>query len=201
MRGRFKLHFVSFGCAVFVSTSCTAELIDFEDLTSGDRYFDGDVIVSGGVPMTVQGFGGGHIDVQALGDAGGSGNELEFFGGLGGGGSLEFNFGSDLQSLSLNYGSFGGGLNVSINGVTEIVGSFTNLPDTIGGVDVTVASEPAPGGFMGTLTFDGLISSFAIGGQEFVLDNVNYQVVPTPGALAAGVLWLIGVRRRRRTIA
>ena len=129
----------------------------------------------------------------------GTGNELEFFGGAGGGMSLAFDFGTDVGELNLLYGAYGGSLNLLINGDSVIVGSFVDLPPTLGGVDITKTG----GQFgLGTLSFDGVISSFAIGGQEFVLDNVSYQPVPGPGTLSIVGMAVAGTTarwRRRRT--
>jgi len=171
-----------------------SELIDFEDLVLGTRYFDGETFVSAGVSMTLSALSG-HIDVQDLGQAGGMGHELEFFGGGVGGVSLALDFGIDVDGVSLLYGEYGGTLNLLINGDSVIVGSFADLPPTLGGVDITMTG----GQFgLGTLSFDGVISSFAIGGQEFVLDNVSYQPIPGPGVLSIVGMGVAGVTLRRR---
>ena len=188
---------VAIVASLMIADSVRSELIDFEDLVLGTRYFEGEAFVSAGVSMTLSNFGLGHIDVQDLGQAGGTGNEVEFFGGAGGGVSLAFDFGIDVVDVSLLFGAFGGTLNLLINADSVIVGSFADLPPTLGGVDITMTG----GQFgVGTLSFDGVISSFAIGGQEFVLDDVSYQ--PVPGA---GTLSIVGIglarataRRRRR---
>lgn len=181
--------------SLMITGSVRSELIDFEDLVLGTRYFDGETIVSAGVSMTLLNAGTGHIDVQDLGDAGGTGNELEFFGGPGGGVSLAFDFGSDVDEVSLLFGEFGGALNLLINADSVIVGSFADLPLTLGGVGITMTA----GQFgEGTLSFDGVISSFAIGGQEFVLDNVSYQPVPGAGTLSIVGIGLASATARRR---
>ncbi len=193
---RIWLVVVAIVASLVIANSVRSELIDFEDLVLGTRYFDGETFVSAGVSMTLSNVGG-HIDVQDLGQAGGTGNELEFFGGAGGGGSLAFDFGIDVAVVSLLYGAYGGTLNLLINGDSVIVGSFADLPPTLGGVDITMTG----GQFgLGTLSFDGVISSFAIGGQEFVLDNVSYQPVPGPGLLSflgMGIARATARRRRR----
>ncbi len=182
--------------SLMIANSVRSDLIDFEDLVLGTRYFDGETFVSAGVIMTLSNVGG-HIDVQDFGQAGGMGNELEFFGGAGGGVSLAFDFGIDVVEMSLLYGAYGGTLNLLINGDSVIVGSFADLPSTLGGVDITMTG----GQFgLGTLSFDGVISSFGIGGQEFVLDDVSYQPIPGPGMLSiVGIgLAFAAARRRRR---
>ncbi len=183
--------------SLMIADDARSESIDFEDLVLDTRYFDGETFVSAGVSMTLSNVGG-HIDVQALGQAGGTGNELEFFGGAGGGVSLAFDFGADVGEVSLLYGEYGGTLNLLINGDSVIVGSFVDLPPTLGGVDITMTGGQSG---LGTLSFDGVISSFAIGGQEFVLDNVSYQPIPGPGVLSIvgmGVAAATARRRRRR---
>ena len=123
--------------SLMITDDTRSELIDFEDLVLGTRYFDGETFVAAGVSMTLSNVGG-HIDIQDLGQAGGTGNELEFFGGAGGGVSLAFDFGTDVGEVSLLYGAFGGTLNLLINGDSVIIGSFVDLPPTLGGVDITV---------------------------------------------------------------
>jgi len=183
-----------------ITDGARSELIDFEDLVLGTRYFDGETFVSAGVSMTLSAMSG-HIDVQGLGQADGTGNELEFFGGGSGGVSLAFDFGIDVDEVSLLFGAFGGTLNLLINGDSVIIGSFVDLPPTLGGVDITVTGGQLG---LGTLSFDGVISSFAIGGQEFVLDNVSYQPVPGPGMLSIVGMCVAGAtarrRRKRRTV-
>lgn len=170
-------------------------LIDFEDLALGTRYFDNDTFTSGGVTMTVSNVGG-HIDVQDFADAGGTGNELEFFGGSGGGISLDFDFGSNLVGLSLLYGAYGGTLNLAVNGDSVVVVSFADLPASLGGVDITLTGDPFGPGAL--LSFDGTIQSFAIGGQEFVLDDVVFTPLPGPGGLTLLGLGMLAPARRRR---
>ncbi len=181
--------------SLMIANSVRSELIDFEDLVLGTQYVDGETFVSAGVSMTLSILVGGHIDVQDLGQAGGMGNELEFFGGAGGGVSLAFDFGIDVVEMSLLYGAYGGTLNLLINGDSVIVGSFADLPPTLGGVDITMTGGQLG---LGTLSFDGVISSFAIGGQEFVLDDVSYQPVPGPGMLSIVGIGLVRATARRR---
>ncbi len=188
------LALAAIGASLMITDHTRSELIDFEDVVLGTRYFDGETFVSAGVSMTLSALSG-HIDVQDLGQAGGTGNELEFFGGGVGGVSLAFDFGIDVDEISLLYGEYGGTLNLLINGDSVIVGSFADLPPTLGGADITMTG----GQFgLGTLTFDGVISSFAIGGQEFVLDNVSYQPIPGPGVLSIVGMGVAGATLRRR---
>lgn len=180
--------------SLMIAESSQSELIDFEDLVLGTRYFGGDTFVSAGVTMTVTNAGGGHIDVQDLGQAWGTGNELEFFGGPSGGVSLAFDFGVDVDEINLLFGDYGGSLHLLINGDLVIVGSFADLPSTLGGVDITMTGQ----GGLGTLGLDGVITSFAIGGQELVLDTVSYQPIPGPSALAIVGMGVAGATARRR---
>ena len=180
--------------SLMITDGARGELIDFEDLVLGTRYFDGETFVSAGVSMTLSAMSG-HIDVQDVGQAGGTGNELEFFGGGDGGVSLAFDFGIDVDEVSLLFGAYGGALNLLINGDSVILGSFADLPPMLGGVDITMTG----GQFgLGTLSFDGVISSLAIGGQEFVLDNVSYQRIPAPGMLSIVGIGVAGAIMRRR---
>lgn len=77
-----------------------------------------------------------------------------------------------LNSLSLNFGEFGGNLNLNLNGEFRNFGNFSELNgQTIGGVAITVAN--GLGNDAGTLQLAGTIKSLAIGGQELWLDNIQ----------------------------
>ncbi len=188
--------FAAVAAILSIVGTARGNLIDFEELILGTRYFDGEVITSAGVNMTV--LGTGHIDVEGFNLAGGAGNELEFFGGgnATGGMSAVFDFGADVENLSLLFAYGGGAANLSINGDTIILFDFAaDLPASLGGVNITLtgnAFDPS------MLSFDGVVSAFSIGGQEFNVDNVSFDVIPAPGAIALFGLALMRRRPRHR---
>jgi hypothetical protein len=76
-----------------------------------------------------------------------------------------------LEGLSLDYGAHGGNLNIEVNGDFVNFGSFDEIDGTIiGGVSVSVLSTDF--GDFGSLVLTGSIREFAIGGQEFAIDNL-----------------------------
>ncbi len=145
--------------------------LDFEGLTIGTKYYVGDSFNEGLTQVKAETFyyyGGGstnngYAEVQAGGMAGGSRKEI-WTNNV----NLKFRFPGVPSSLELNYGYYGGNVNIEINGTlkneTDII-SFNG--SVISGVSVTV-SDPVKG----ILTLQGTIDSFSIGGQEFVIDHV-----------------------------
>jgi hypothetical protein len=151
-----------------------AACVDFESLTLGARYGVGSLFSDSGATILGKAFEwsngtlttGGFTQVQNNGMAGGSGNELAV-----NNINLAFDFGGPVPGLSLRYGEYGGNLNIEINGDFRNFNSFADINGlTIGGVkvsDVPVAGTP-----LGTLTLEGTVHSFAIGGQELWIDDV-----------------------------
>lgn len=139
----------------------------------------GGTFVEGIVTMEVQQFQWGNGLWTALGFAevetgtlaGGSGQELEV-----NNVNVDFDFGGPVNAVTLNFGAYGGNLNLRLNGAHQ---NFQNFPAingaSIGGVNVTVTSAAVPGGMQGTLELQGTIKSFAIGGQELWIDDVCYK--------------------------
>ena len=171
-----------------------AAVVDFDDLVPGTRYYTGDTFESSGVPITVQSFqwsngtwfSGGSATVQQGSFGFGSSNTM-FMGNV----NLSFGFGS-VPGLSLAYGEYGGNLNVSVNGDFRNFENFRDINGSrIGGALVSVTTAPVHGGYSGILVFDGTITSFSVGGQEFRIDDVT--PVPEPGGLAALCSGLIGL--------
>ncbi|RZN35678.1 MAG: hypothetical protein EF813_08410 [Methanosarcinales archaeon] len=150
--------------------------IDFEDLPPGTKYNVGDAFTTPSIPVTVKQFQGGdegwtsdgYTQIENSGQAGGSGNEmvvnnvnLDF----------DFDFGTPKKSLSLLFGEYGGNSNIRINEDLRNFNSFADINGLmIGGVHVTVIDH---GDNTGILTLTGTTEQFAIGGQEFWIDNVK----------------------------
>ena len=183
-------------------------VLDFSDLPAGSGEFPtppsfgvGGTVVTGGVTLTGAPFtlsGGGAIttgsarrsDAQA---AGGSGAELSDNSLL-----VDFGFGVTGCELTLRFGDQGGNENLRVNGALAVVGDLAELDGTsLGGVAIDV-TEQADTSF-GTLTLTGPIRSFAIGGQEFFVDDVvltqsaperqRFVVDPTTDRLVLSLAW------------
>jgi hypothetical protein len=80
-----------------------------------------------------------------------------------------------VSKVTLDYAEFGGGDNFAVNGGSLLqISPLTSLPMNIApGVTATVTDS--------TITLNGAISSFLIGGQELNIDNI--VAVPEPGTL------------------
>ena len=151
----------------------------FEDLTLGTIYIVGQTFTTSGIPITVKQFQRGNGTWTSDGDttvvnaglAGGSGNELNV-----NNVNLDFDIPVPVTGCSLLFGEYGGNCNIKING--DFL-NFANLADinglTIGGVNVSVIN--GGGNDAGSLTLTGTINSFAIGGQEFFIDDVKFAEV------------------------
>lgn len=189
--------------AAVCATTARGALLDFEDLTLGDTFTHPSSFNTSGVTVNtdVFTFGGGgttanFAQVENGGNAGGSGNELEVNNVL-----LDFAFGV-VNGIKLQFGEFGGNINLKVNGTLLNVNNFSDLPGAVGGVSITATANP-----VGTLTLAGNINQFAIGGQELWIDNIETRNgVPAPGTLALFAAALVGSaacarRRVRRAVA
>lgn len=87
--------------------------------------------------------------------------------------NFEFDFSESAflpSKVTVDFLDQGGFENLSVNGSDIFAGELTAAPATLGGVSVSASKIPGSG--MGTLTLTGEIKIFAIGGQEFTIDNV-----------------------------
>lgn len=149
--------------------------VEFESLFPGTNYTVGDGFVDSGVPISVEPFvwsngtvfSGGQAMVDNRQLAGGWGVDVNT-------NNVTLNFHYDLlpDGLSLDFGEYGGNLNLEVNGDFR---NFANFPDidgnTIGGTQVKVVTT-APGDDQGRLYLFGPVYDFRIGGQELWIDNV-----------------------------
>jgi len=186
--------------------SASAAVLDFEDLVLGTEYHVGDTFTTAGVPITGEAFwpsvgdpiAGGFARVVDDGMADGAGNELAV-----NNINLSFDFGGPIAGLSLQYGEYGGNLNININGDFVNFGNFTDIDNTtIGGTAIFTQDSGAAGNSSGALFVIGTIDSFAIGGQELWIDNMVTSCVPEPATVALlglGGLFASVCRRRPRT--
>lgn len=202
MKEREFLLLVSLLVTALFAQGAGATAIDFGDLSLGASYGVGGSFTTSGVVITGQEFfrraGGstttGSVEVGNGGRADGAGNELALDNI-----NLSFDFGIDLYSLAMQYGEFGGNLNIEINGSFENFDDFADIDGwTIGGASVfTLDSGPA-GNSSGALFVMGTINSFVIGGQELCIDNVVASLIPEPTTLVSlgigGLMALTGKR-------
>ncbi len=76
--------------------------------------------------------------------------------------------------LGIVFEDQGGSENLEVNGDLRAVGDLTELDGaTVGGAAVAVTFDQGTG--LGEVVVTGAITSFAIGGQEFAIDNLEFQ--------------------------
>ncbi len=186
-----------------VSAPSQAATLNFEDLVLGTIYNPGDSFTTSGVTVTAEDFtfssgvttnlGFSRVENGTL--AGGSGQELNVNNIL-----LSFDVGN-VTALSFAFGEYGGNLNMRVNGAFQNFENFSQLNGAmIGGALVSVVN--GFGNDQGSISLTGPISSFAVGGQEFYMDDLRTSgVVPLPAGLVllgSGLLGLLGLGRRKR---
>jgi hypothetical protein len=172
----------SAGSVTATATVTVIECIDFESLTIGKVYIVGDTFTDSGVTITVLPFqwgnslwtSGGFAKVVHDGCAGVSGKEINV-----NNVNLGFNFSDPLRGLSLNFGEYGGNLNIEINDVFQNFENFVNINTIFGGVNVSVINGYGNdkgrlilSGEMNKFDFQGQDFMFVIGGQELCIDHV-----------------------------
>ncbi len=164
--------------------------IDFESPALGTTYNVGDVFTDSGATMTVKQFqwsnsnwtGGGHASTGNAGLAGGSGQELAT-----NNVNVAVGFPVTPNVIHLNFGEYGGNLNLEVNGDFQEFDDFAGIHGTtIGGATVSVTN--GFGNDQGTLMLTGEVNSFAVGGQELVVDEICYT--EQPGVDATGT-WIM----------
>ena len=160
--------------------------IDFEDLTLGDVFPAISSFTTGGVPVTVLDLvnpSGPPIFGEAIVEAGGlacsAGHELwtrncrasfEFMAGPG-----------PVQDLSIQFGEYGGFVNVAVNGDLRIVPNLRALHGaSVGGTTISVPTGGF-GGDCGEMFITGTVTEFQIGGQELWIDCLRFEVDPNGG--------------------
>ncbi len=147
------------------------ECVDFESLELDRTFNVGDSFTESGVKITTGDFqwsngtlfSGGFAKVVA---GGLMGHEMIVNNIV-----LQLEFDEDIQGLTLQFGEFGGNLNLEVNGEFKNFGLFSELDAiVIDGVNVSVRN--GFGNDQGLLRLSGNIHSFAIGGQELIIDNI-----------------------------
>jgi len=153
----------------------------FDDLPLGNTYTVGQFFTSGNATYEVKAFyfpgatcltpfNGGQAQVQNLGRACGLGREMNL-----NNVNLRIDFGAGLEWIRLDYGEYGGNVNLTINGDCRNAADLVDLNGaTVGGAQVWVVSYGAPGQSCGVLyASGGPIGEFQIGGQELWIDTVR----------------------------
>jgi hypothetical protein len=143
----------------------------------------GDAFSTSGVQISVGDFtftnGGttssGFTEVEAGGQAGGSGQELEVNNVL-----LAIDLGGPVQGLSIRFGEYGGNLNLEVNGDFRNFDDFADVDGTnIGGAGISVTNGPRND--QGIVTLTGTIDAISVGGKELWIDDVC-SAATTPGS-------------------
>lgn len=159
-----------------VSDAAT-NVLTFEDLPLGTRYTVGDTVPLTGVTAIAQPFTwsngqtteNGFAQVDAGGRAGGTGQELEL-----NNINLNLTFTTPQPQVTIQYGEFGGNVNLAVNGEFRNTGNFSTLNGaTLGGVTVTVNQTAGTSNELGQIVLSGEISQVALGGQELWIDNIQ----------------------------
>lgn len=154
--------------------------VDFEDLTVGAQYEVGDQFVDSGITMVGRPFyysngqstEGGVASVSDNGSAGGTGNDLSV-----NNINVEFLLDAGVSALTVQYGEYGGNINLTINGERANVNDFGELDGrTIGGVAISVITNPTNPS-LGDIQLNGNIDTFAIGGQELWIDDIVFDPI------------------------
>jgi len=157
-----------------MAASTAVQCTSFEDLALGTVYHVGDTFASNGLNFAVRQFvwadgtptATGFVEVENGGRAGGAGQELEV-----NNSNLEVVLAAAVDGLRFRFGEYGGNLNIAINGDFR---NFANLADidglVIGGVNVSVLN--GFGNDSGGVRAVGAINTFAVGGQEFYVDDL-----------------------------
>ncbi len=150
--------------------------VNFEAFTVGSTYTVGMSINELGTTMVfrdywwtpVTTYSGGHGEIRNLGEAGYSGKDM-WLNNI----NLNFGFVYPRSEISLNFGYYGGSINLYVNDASPnppiIVGDPMSLSGSYGSFNVNVVNL-GPNKYK--LIITGTINSFSIGGQEFVIDHV-----------------------------
>jgi len=77
-----------------------------------------------------------------------------------------------VATATFNYADFGGNVNLRVNGALANVADLSAVPAVLGGVGVVVTRINLFGYHFGTVTLNGVINGFTVGGQEFFVDDV-----------------------------
>ncbi len=154
--------------------------VRFESLPLRKRYLYKDRFSDSGVTMQVGGFKftngettkKGYLRVDSKNLSGGTGKDIQI-----GNATVNYKFKKPIRKLTLQFGEYGGNVNLKINGKLKNVNALRSLDGTsIEGVKVKVKMDNNDR--TGQLILTGRIKNLAIGGQEFWLDDVIEPMIP-----------------------
>ena len=166
----------------------------FQDQTLGTTYAVGDAFTSGAATYRVEpffapgpdctGLVAGGARIQNGGLACSNGNELEIHDA-----NVGITFGTTVDRVVLNYGEYGGNVNLTINGDCRNVDNFNELNATdVGDVRVIVGDFDQSGNSCGMMYLVGPIEQLRIGGHDLLIDNLR-----ACGLVVTGIQDPIGV--------
>ena len=153
----------------------------FEDKTLGNTYYCGDNDATNGVQFDFSDFemtpgvfsNNGHAHVDNAGLACGTGQDLRLSNIY-----INFDLAGSVGAATdpvLNFGWYGGTMNLSINGDRHWAHNPGGFPATIGGCSVNITPL---GSGCGQLEISGTVNSIGIGGQELWIDVLPDNDVP-----------------------
>ncbi len=162
----------------------------FEDLPAAATYGVGDSFTSNGLVFETVQFvwsdgtstSAGQAAVSNLGQAGGAGQELSF-----NNVNVDLDLPVAVQAIGLRFGEYGGNVNFMVNGDFRNVANPHDLDGAVVG-GATVAVVNGYGNDAGKLVVAGAITSFAVGGQEFFIDDLCVHKGPASDPNAPGAL-------------
>ncbi len=164
-----------FGIAPAHAATDALRCATFDELTTGTRYVVGNRFGSS-LEFEMRSFtwtsgtitAAGYAEVSSALGAAGSGNELLV---NNANVRLLLPSPSGVTRLTLRYGEYGGNVNFAVNGDLRNVENFALLDGaTVGGARVSVTG--GLGHDSGEIQIVGAIASFAVGGQEFFVDDL-----------------------------
>lgn len=160
----------------------------FDDRPLGEIKHVGDFFVTDGIDVYMKNFiyfngtvaSGGHSEI--MNGLAACGTDQELWTSVI---NANFDFANSVgsvENLYYRYGWYGGTLNIEING------DFANVPDyshlhgmVLGGVQIDVLSGGATNG-CGEVRLHGQVDQLLVGGEEFVIDCFQYDIVVSPSA-------------------
>ena len=150
--------------------------IEFEDVFLATIFAVGDIFASNGHELLVEDFDwlpsgsttSGIAEIQDQGLAGGSGQDYWT-----NNTRVRWRYDPPAAHVAMRFGEYGGNVNLQINGDSANVEDFVDITaTTLGGVVVNASGPGASGQGTGSIELEGTVQDLAIGGQEFVLDDV-----------------------------
>ena len=179
---KWVLRTMGMSIGIFLVAGCC---LKFSDQVANTRYHVGDTIST---QLSSTGINGGVVNVKVEKFQWGNGNwttsgsaRVDTRNYAAGGGNeintnntnLHFLFNYPVKKITLKFADFGGNSNIRINNTFKNIGRMINLNNTvIDGVSIDIIAAHQGNNYVGTMTLEGDIKDFAIGGQELWLDDV-----------------------------